>query len=370
MNFTARFLGTRIVALVASLLCCPGAFSGDQSADETAIRNVEIRQQEAWNHHDAKAYASLFSQDADVVNVVGWWWKSRSELESKLARAHAFLFRESTLTITDVQIKFPAPNFAVAHVSWTMVGAKSPDGNPVHLPQKGVQTQFLMKRAGEWLITAFQNVNSVPEIPFPLGPPAAPRAEVKSETPLEEPTVAEMSRKETIASALLRGLQSQEYQARSAAEAMPEEKYGYRPAEGKFKDEKPDFGPAEVRTFAEQVKHVACANFAFAAELDGQRPPGGCDKGGPSPAKTKKELLIYLRDSFAAIRKSLGVIGSQNMFDPIEGPYAGPNTRLGLATVVIWHNADHYGQMTLHLRLNGIVPPASLSNPPKVKDTY
>src|SRR5256885_13552540 len=43
------------------------------------------------------------------------------------------------------------------------------------------------------------------------------------------------------------------------------------------------------------------------------------------------------------------------------------NTRLGLATVVIWHNADHYGQMTLHLRLNGIVPPASLSNPPKVK---
>src|SRR5256885_9944006 len=49
--------------------------------------------------------SSLFSQDADVVNVVGWWWKSRSELESKLARAHAFLFRESTLTITDVQIK-------------------------------------------------------------------------------------------------------------------------------------------------------------------------------------------------------------------------------------------------------------------------
>jgi len=51
--------------------------------------------------------------------------------------------------------------------------------------------------------------------------------------------------------------------------------------------------------------------------------------------------LIYLRDSFAAIRKSLGAINAKNMFDPIEGPYAGPNTRLGLATVVIWHNADH-----------------------------
>ena len=146
--------------------------------------------------------------------------------------------------------------------------------------------------------------------------------------PPREPTAAEMSKKETVASALLRGLQFQEYEVRSAAEAMPEEKYGYRPAEGKFKNEKPEFGPAEVRTFAEQVKHVACANFAFAAELDGQKPPDGCDKGGPSPAKAKKELLTYLRDSFAAIRKSLGTVGAKNMFDPIEGPYAGPNTRL------------------------------------------
>ena len=179
-----------------------------------------------------------------------------------------------------------------------------------------------------------------------------------------------MSRKETVASALLRGLQYQEYEVRSAAEAMPEEKYGYRPAEGKFKNEKPEFGPAEVRTFAEQIKHVACSNFGFAAEFDGQKPPEACDKGGPSPAKTKKELLIYVRDSFAAIRKSLGAVDAKNMFGPIEGPYAGPNTRLGLATVVIWHAADHYGQMALYLRLNGIVPPSRRPNPPKVQDTY
>jgi len=186
----------------------------------------------------------------------------------------------------------------------------------------------------------------------------------------QQPTAAEMSKKETVASALLRGIQFQEYELRSAAEAMPEEKYSYRPAEGKFKDEKPEFGPAEIRTFAEQVKHVACANFGFAAELDGQKPPDACDKGGPSPARTKKELLIYLRDSFASIRKSLSAITAQIMYEPIEGPYAGPNTRLGLATVVIWHCADHYGQMTLYLRQNGIVPPASRPNPPEVKDVY
>jgi uncharacterized damage-inducible protein DinB len=162
----------------------------------------------------------------------------------------------------------------------------------------------------------------------------------------------------------------QEYELRSAAEAMPEDLYAYRPAEGKFKSEKPAFGPSEMRTFAEQVKHVACANFAFAAEFDGQQPPAVCDKGGPDPAKTKRELLIYLRNSFAAISKSFQSFIPENQFDAIEGPYAGPNTRLGLAGVVIWHNADHYGQMAVYLRLNGIVPPPSRPNPPPVKDTY
>jgi hypothetical protein len=193
---------------------------------------------------------------------------------------------------------------------------------------------------------------------------------VQAASQQHEPSAAEMSKKETVASAFLRGFQYQEYQVRSAAEAMPEEKYGYRPAEGKFKNEKPEFGPAEVRTFAQQVKHVACANFAFAAELDGQKPPAGCDKDGPNPAKTKKELLIYLRDSFAAARKSLGAIDAKNMFDPLEGPYAGPNTRVGLATVIVWHSAEHYGQMVLYLRENNIVPPASRPNPPELKDSY
>ncbi len=168
----------------------------------------------------------------------------------------------------------------------------------------------------------------------------------------------------------MRTFDFQEYEFRAAAEAMPADKWDYRPAPGLFKNEKPEFGPAEVRTFAEQVKHVACANFAFSAELDGTKLPEACDKGGPSSAKTRPELLTYLRDSFAALKKSLSAITAKNMYDPIEGPYAGPNTRLGLAGVCLWHAADHYGQMIIYLRLNGIVPPGSRPNPPKLKDTY
>lgn len=187
-------------------------------------------------------------------------------------------------------------------------------------------------------------------------------------TPPHEPTAAELSKNENVGTALMRTFGSQEYEFRSAAEAMPEDKYNFRPAvQGKFTEAAP-FGPTELRTFAEQIKHVACSNFAFAAEFDGKKPPEACDKGGPSPAKTRADLLTYLRDSFAALNKSLNAVSSKNMYDPIEGPYAGPNTRLGLAGIAIWHVADHYGQISLYLRLNGIVPPASRPNPPELKD--
>src|SRR5579864_96584 len=187
--------------------------------------------------------------------------------------------------------------------------------------------------------------------------------------PQQQPTSAELSRDETPAKAIMRTFEFQEYDVRSAAEAMPEDKWDFRPVQtGQFKNEKPEFGPAEVRTFAEQVKHVACSNFAFAGELDGNKPPEACDKGGPSPAHTRAELLVYLRDSFAALRKSLSAVTAENMYDPIEGPYAGPNTRVGLAAVCVGHAADHYGQMALYLRLNGIVPPASRPHPLELKD--
>jgi DinB superfamily len=206
-----------------------------------------------------------------------------------------------------------------------------------------------------------------------LGSASAPilRAQAGQEQqkmPPHEPTAAELSKNENVGTALMRTFGSQEYEFRSAAEAMPDDKYNFRPSvQGKFTEAAP-FGPTELRTFAEQIKHVACSNFAFAAELDGKKPPAACDKGGPSPARTRAELLTYLRDSFAALNKSLNAVSSKNMYDPIEGPYAGPNTRLGLAGTAIWHVADHYGQISLYLRLNGIVPPASRPNPPELKD--
>jgi hypothetical protein len=203
----------------------------------------------------------------------------------------------------------------------------------------------------------------------PLRREPSGHAEGQADAQQHRPPAVEMSRAETPGKAFARQWRDQEYEVRSAAEAMPADKWDYRPGAGLFKNEELKFDPTEVRTFAEQVRHVACSNFAFAAELDGNTPPEACYNGGPSPAHTRTELLVYLRDSFVALRTSLSAITAKNMYDPIEGPYAGPNTRIGLAAVCVWHAADHYGQMALYLRLNGIVPPASRPSPPKLKDS-
>jgi uncharacterized protein (TIGR02246 family) len=154
------------------MVTAPGAaFGGSRDQDETEIRAVETQQQEAWNRRDAKAYASLFTEDGDCVNVVGWWWKGRAEIEKKLTDAYVFVFRESVLTIKQVDVRFLGPDFAVAHVRWSMVGAKTPKNIPE--PREGIQTQLLQKQAAKWLIAAFQNTHAVPETPFPKGPPSS-----------------------------------------------------------------------------------------------------------------------------------------------------------------------------------------------------
>ena len=132
------------------------------------------------------------------------------------------------------------------------------------------------------------------------------------------------------------------------AEAMPEDKYNFVPTSGKFDD---------ARTFAEQVKHVACAQFAFFNEFEGKKPPADCEKGGHDPAKTKAELIKYLKDSFDYSNRVIARLTAKNALDRIEGRYAGPNTKLGISVVSVWHVTDHYGQLVEYLRMNGIVPP-------------
>lgn len=140
-----------------------------------------------------------------------------------------------------------------------------------------------------------------------------------------------------------------EHDFTSLADALPEDKWSFKPTQGAFKD---------AGSFGEQVKHMACANFAFASKLLGEKPLAHCDTGGPDPAKTKAEIMKYLSDSFAKMDQAISGTNDKNELNQVKGPYAGDN-RLSTLTVAVWHVSDHYGQLVEYLRMNDIVPPAS-----------
>jgi uncharacterized protein (TIGR02246 family) len=162
---TLVFTGFRISKLLL-LAAISSTAAAAAASDQAAIEALESKQAAAWNAHDAAAYADLFTPDGDVVNVIGWWWKGRDEIRSKLTDAFAFVFKDSRLTIADVRVRKLSADIAVAHVRWTMTGALSPPGEPAP-PHEGIQLQVLVRSEDGWRIASFQNTNSRPERPFP-----------------------------------------------------------------------------------------------------------------------------------------------------------------------------------------------------------
>ncbi|MBO0912083.1 MAG: DinB family protein [Acidobacteria bacterium] len=151
--------------------------------------------------------------------------------------------------------------------------------------------------------------------------------------------------------ALVFSLRIVEHDLVSAAGAMPADKYDFAPTNGEFKG---------VRTFAQEIKHVAAANYMFASILAGEKPPretGG--ENGPDTLKSKAEIMKFLNDSFAYLDNGLASVSDKNELDQLNSPFGVKVSRLSLASFAVAHPFDHYGQMVEYLRMNGIVPPSS-----------
>ena len=155
-----------------------------------------------------------------------------------------------------------------------------------------------------------------------------------------------------ISGALNKYLSGAEGEFVPAAEAMPEDKFDFAPTNGEFKG---------VRTFAQQVQHVAAVNYMIGAALLGEKPPVALKgESAPDNVKTKADTIKFLKDSFTYAHKALAGVNDKNAYEQIPLPWGPQKTeRITLALMMAGHPWDHYGQMVEYLRMNGIVPPAS-----------
>src|SRR5437667_1699942 len=122
---------------------------------------------------------------------------------------------------------------------------------------------------------------------------------------------------------------------------MPEDKYYFATTMGEFKG---------VRTFAQQVKHVAAVNYAFGSAIVGEKPPvdtGG--ESGPDSIKTKADILKFLKESFVYLHKAVDSINEKNQLEQVSlfGQMKIAKASVGAFCSV--HVMDHYGQMAEYL---------------------
>jgi uncharacterized damage-inducible protein DinB len=130
-----------------------------------------------------------------------------------------------------------------------------------------------------------------------------------------------------------------------AAEAMPAEKYSFKPSV-------PGGAFDGVRSFGDEIKHVTQANDYFFHDPE---TPLVDTRKEIDALKTKDEIVKALKDSFALGHKYISTITDANDFEMTKS-----GTRGGMASYALSHMMDHYGQMVVYLRMNGIVPPASV----------
>lgn len=145
-----------------------------------------------------------------------------------------------------------------------------------------------------------------------------------------------------------------------AAEAMPDDKFNFSPTSLNINGSE----YKGVKTFAEEVRHVAATNFALWDAVTGDKPPiATTEDNGPPELKTKAEIIKYLKDSFALGHKAAKSLNAESAVALIPSPFGqGQTTKLFCASFAVAHAFDHYGQMVEYLRMNGIIPPASRGN--------
>lgn len=116
----------------------------------------------------------------------------------------------------------------------------------------------------------------------------------------------------------------------------------------------------DVRTVAQMFAHIADGQYEFCSAVAEGKP---VSKDIEKTHKTKAEIVPTLKEAFAYCDSAYAKLTDANAADIV--PFFGMKvTKLGLMDFNTAHNMEHYGNLVTYMRINGIVPPSSESQPP------
>lgn len=126
-------------------------------------------------------------------------------------------------------------------------------------------------------------------------------------------------------------------------DAMPQDGYSFKPT-------------PEIRSFSQQIMHVADANFAFASAASGKASPyrGSAEKSPDHSKATVTQTVMESIDFTIEVLKSM----SEDDLKKRVKVFGQELTAGSALTKSFEHQCHHRGQTTIYLRLKGITPPA------------
>jgi len=113
---------------------------------------------EAWNRHDMTALASLFTAEAQFVNVAGIWWKGSYEIKAAHEATHRTMLRKSCLDVLRSDVRRPSADIALVRMHWRLRGQRGPDDGPLP-PRTGLLLHVMHRVAAGWRIIDTQNTD-------------------------------------------------------------------------------------------------------------------------------------------------------------------------------------------------------------------
>jgi uncharacterized damage-inducible protein DinB len=126
------------------------------------------------------------------------------------------------------------------------------------------------------------------------------------------------------------------------AEAMPAEKYGYKPT-------------PEISSFGEQLVHVAGITQRFIDAAKGTK-----TEAAHHGAMAKPEVIDLLKKTFQSAQDTIAPLTDAQLLEPVKFPFGDRTvTRATFWQGPLFQIRNHYGQLVVYLRMNGIVPPTS-----------
>jgi uncharacterized damage-inducible protein DinB len=132
-----------------------------------------------------------------------------------------------------------------------------------------------------------------------------------------------------------------------AAEKMPDSAYGFRPS--------PD-----VRTFAQQVAHVADDQYNLCAPARGETRKAAY-MAIENTLSRKADLVAALKQAFAYCDAAYDALTDASGAELMSSGKR--KTRFEFLNWNLWHTWEHYGNIVVYLRMNGLVPPSSEGMP-------